>query len=151
MTGSDNPLKLIALDEEDLEIISAHCQDAVVRPVEMAFVKNARRFALIINRFDWETALESPKSKSYRRRRAALRFECVNSAQRLKLSLDKKSDAIKLLAIRFKESTAPAGEVNLIFSGGAEIKLDVECIEAELQDLGAIWETSTLPDHKLEE
>ncbi len=150
MAGSDQPLKLVALDAEDLEIISAHCQDAVVRIEEIAYVKNARRFALIINRFDWETALEAPTSKTYRRRRTALRFECVDKVQRFKVNPKKKRDAIKLLAIRFEENAAPAGEIHLIFSGGGELKLEVECVEVELQDLGAIWETPSLPDHKLE-
>lgn len=151
MTGSEQPLKLVALDEEDLEILSAHCQDAVIRLDEMAYVKKDRRFALIINRFDWETALNTPKPKQYRRRRSALRFDCVETVQRLQLDPAKKRDVKKLLAFRFEPHTPPAGEIHLIFSGGGEIKLNVECIEAELQDLGAIWETSSRPDHMLDD
>jgi len=145
-------LKLVALDKEDLAIISAHCQDAVLRVEDMAYITNARRFALLINRFDWENALEetsnSSKSK-FRRRRAALRFECVNAVRRFKIDLSKKGDVKKLLVINFEEDQAPSGTINLIFSGGGEIKLEVECIESAMQDLGAVWETKSRPDHKL--
>ncbi len=145
-------LKLVALDQEGLEIISAHCQDAVLRVEDMAYVTSARRFALLINRFDWENALEE-KSKGakskFRRRRAALRFECVNAVRRYKIDLNNKDGVKKLLVINFEEDQAPSGTINLIFSGGGEIKLEVECIESAMQDLGAVWETKSRPDHNL--
>jgi hypothetical protein len=46
------PLKLLALDEEDLQVVSSHLQDAVVRVGDMAYVPSQKRFAAILNRFD---------------------------------------------------------------------------------------------------
>lgn len=148
MSSSEHPLKLMALDEEDLSIISAHCQDAIVRLDELAYLKSSRRFAIIMNRFDWESAHEG-KQKQFRRRRAALRFECVDHASRLNLPQGDQKQAKELLAIHFQPTTLPAGSIHLIFAGGGEIKLAVECIEAELRDLGAIWETDSRPNHQL--
>ncbi len=145
------PLKLVALDAEDLGIISAHCQDAVLRIDDIAYVKSAQRFALIINRFDWQEALETNKDKAYRRRRAALRFERVTGVQRKQINPVKKNEVRALIAISFEEQTPPSGAIRLIFAGGSEIRLDVECVEAELQDLGAVWETGSRPDHKLDD
>ena len=48
-----NPLKLIALDEEDLEVMSSHLQDAAMRVGEMAFEPSRKRFAAILSRFNW--------------------------------------------------------------------------------------------------
>lgn len=148
MSLSEQPLKLMALDEEDLSIISAHCQDAILRLDEIAYLKSTRRFALIMNRFDWESAHER-EEKQYRRRRAALRFECVEQATRLNLPAIESKKPISLLAIHFEPAALPAGSIHLLFAGGGEIKLQVECIEAELRDLGAIWETGSRPDHQL--
>lgn len=149
MSETAKPLKLMALDAEDLEIISAHCQDAVLRLEDIGYVKKSRRFAIILNRFDWETALKTGKDHQLRRRRSALRFECVDQAEHINLKAKQKDHTLKLLAIKFEETNAPSGVLSLIFSGDCEIKLSVECIEVELNDLGAMWETKNLPDHKL--
>ena len=117
-------------------IISAHCQDAVLRIDDIAYVKSAQRFALIINRFDWQEAL---------------RFERVTGVQRKQINPAKKNEVRALIAISFEEQTPPSGAIRLIFAGGSEIRLDVECVEAELQDLGAVWETGSRPDHKLDD
>lgn len=150
MSEPSETLKLVALDAEDLEIISAHCQDAVLRLDDIGYVKNARRFALLLNRFDWAHAIDNKASNQLRRRRAALRFECVNEAKHFNLKTYKKDHILKLLAIKFLETDAPSGIISLIFSGGCEIKLDVECIEAELMDQSAVWETKSMPVHQLD-
>ena len=150
-------LKLVALDQADLEIISAHCQDAVLRLDDMTYLAKTRTFALFINRFDWETALEqqagdkSSKPLPLNRRRTALRFECVGAVKHLNIDRSKKDDVKKLLALRFDASNPPSGTISLIFSGGSEIKLEVECIEAAMQDLGAAWATKRQPHHQLDE
>ena len=56
---ADNQLKLIALDEQDLEIVSSHLQDAVVRVGDLAYVPSQKRFAAILNRFNWEKAAKA--------------------------------------------------------------------------------------------
>jgi len=70
-------LKLIALDTEDLEIVSAHVQDAIIRTADMGYARRDRRFALLMNRFDW--ASDKPRSKGVRKR-TALHFDGVTHA-----------------------------------------------------------------------
>ena len=65
------PLKLIALDEEDLAVVSSLLQDAVLRVADMTYVPAQKRFAAVLNRFDWETAAkDGDQDKDFRRRRA---------------------------------------------------------------------------------
>jgi len=139
-------LKLAALDADDLTVISAHLQDAVMRVADMTFQKPQRRFAAVVNRFDWEAA-GSAAQKSLSRRRAGLRFDRVISAQVSKIDLTSKDTVLSLLAVQFEMTDDPAGDVTLHFSGGGAIRLHVECIEAELKDLGAAWATASKPVH----
>lgn len=146
-------LKLIALDSDDLNVISAHLQDAVLRIGEMAFLPRERRFALIVNRFDWEGAAASATAGArtkLERRRAGLRFERVLGAKTHGFDLKDKTAVLALLAIVYEPSVEPesaAGNVTLTFSGGAAIRLVVECVEAELTDLGAVWQARQAPHH----
>jgi hypothetical protein len=141
-------LKLIALDAEDLAVLSAHLQDAVVRVGDMAYLKSAKRFALIANRFDWHAATEAGnEGKAFIRRRCGVRFERVLGAKISGLDLADKDAVLSLLALRYVETTAPEGFVTLEFSGGGALRLEVECIEGELRDLGAAWTTRRKPEH----
>ena len=54
---------------------------------------------------------------------------------------------LSLLAVQFEQGTAPGGYINLIFSGDAAVRLEVECIEAELKDLGPAWRARSKPRH----
>lgn len=150
-------LKLIALDAEDLSVISAHLQDAVLRVADMAFLPKDRRFVVVLNRFDWEHAAAlalgtaaGNGADGQERRRAGLRFERVLAAKVHGIDLKDKSAALALLAIVFEPSGDPdavTGDVTLTFSGGAAIRLSVECVEAELKDLGAVWVAKRTPRH----
>lgn len=143
-------LKLIALDQDDLEVLSAHLQDAVMRVEDMAYVPSQKRFAVIANRFDWESAsgdAKSNKKKGYQRRRSALRFDRVLGAQVQGIELKAKGAVLELLAIQFEELEKPEGHVTLVFAGGGAIRMHVECIEAEMKDLGPAWQTKSKPEH----
>jgi hypothetical protein len=139
-------LKLIALDPEDLRVLSCHLQDAVIRVGDMAYLKDGMRFAAIANRFDWEGAAKSEDGE-FQRRRTGLRFERVKSAQVHGIDLKNKDVVLVLLAVAFEPGDEPEGTLTLHFSGGGAIRLRVECIEAELRDLGAAWRTHRKPEH----
>ncbi len=139
-------LKLIALDEEDLAVVSSLLQDAVMRVADMTYVPGQKRFAAVLNRFDWETATKQD-GKNFRRRRAALRFDRVFGAKLKNVKPGTSERVLSLLAVRFEPSEAPGGHVTLTFSGDASIQLQVECIEAELRDLGPAWRTRSKPKH----
>lgn len=144
-------LRLDAVDAVDLAIVSAHCQDAVLRVDDMTFHPAERRFVLAMNRFVWEAVDRRPRfslrRRDYERRRAALSFARVEGVRRLGLDQRAGSQVLSLLAIRFEAGDAPSGAIELVFAGGSAIRLDVECIEARLADLGAAWSTPARPDH----
>ena len=139
-------LKLIALDEEDLSVVSSLLQDAVLRVADMTYVPAQKRFAAVLNRFDWEKAA-TDGGKDFRRRRTALQFDRVFSAQLRNVRPGASDRVLSLLAVSFEPAEPPSGRVTLTFSGDASIQLKVECIEAELRDLGPAWRTHSKPVH----
>jgi hypothetical protein len=90
---------------------------------------------------------DAAREKRYARRRAALRFERVLAAQVHGLDLKNKSAVTSLLAVRFEPGDPPQGKITLEFADGGAIRLDVECIEAELRDLGPAWQARAKPRH----
>ena len=141
-------LKLVALDEQDLSVVSAHAQDAVMKVGDLSWRAAERRFVAAVNRFVWENR-PGIFRRSNERRRSALHFEAVRGVRTTGISRDRPDDVLSLLAIRFEPGAdAPAGTVELTFSGGAAIRLDVDYIEARLADLGAAWETASRPVHR---
>ncbi len=145
-------LKLIALDADDLAVISAHLQDAVLKVGDVAYLPRQRRFAAVGNRFDWADALKVGKARSqeYVRRQMALRFERVLDAKIQGIDLQKKGEVLSLLAISFEPGGTPEGpdgHVTLHFADGGAIRLTVECIEGELKDLGPVWRAKSMPQH----
>jgi|SRR5450631_3844258 Protein of unknown function (DUF2948) len=142
-------LKFVVLDEEDLEIVSTHLQDAVAKVSDVMWRPQEKRVVLAVNRFDWEGA-QSAKPE-YRRRRTALRFERVLSCKCRDVNPAGKDAVLNLLAVEFSETNAPSGVVTITFSGGATLRLEVECLEAELADLGQSWTTAACPVHAIVE
>ena len=140
-----NDLKLVALDKDDLEIVSAHLQDAVIKTTDIRWRPSEQRLVVGLCRFDWEAAhADVPK---YRRRSAALRFERARACKALHIDMSDKNAVLNLLTVSFTERDAPSGVVTLTFSGGGVLRLEVECLEAELVDLGEAWATVACPDH----
>ena len=109
------PLKLFARAAEDMDIISAHTQDAVLQTGDMAFLDDQRRVVLVMNRFCWEL----PESKSLRVR-SALQIGSIVSAQRRNIRTDQPDGVLSLLALRFEAEDAPAGTVSIIFPVAAK-------------------------------
>lgn len=142
-------LRLIALDEDDLKIISAQLQDAVARMDELTYLPKEQRFVAVLKRFDWLKANRNgvEDGQLYERRLAALRFDRVLAAQYRGLPLDQKSGVGELLAVYFDPADPPGGYVTLVFAGDGAIRLQVECIEAEMRDLGPVWRTHKKPQH----
>jgi hypothetical protein len=147
MSVCPDELKLVALDRDDIAVVSAHVQDALVRLGDIFWRPNEHRFVMAINRFDWMTAVDPRPDADYRRCRTALRFERVLACKCRGLDQTHKDARLNLLAVEFAEHDSPAGTVTLTFSGGAVIRLDVECLEAELADLGEVSTAAVCPDH----
>jgi hypothetical protein len=140
-------LKLLALDEEDLAVISAYVQDAVLKVSDLIYLLKEQRFAVGMNRFIWEKA--EGRRKSFERRRSALSFDRVRSVQTTQIRRDRPDAVVELLAVGFEATDAPGGIVTLYFAGGGAVRLEVEVIETRLADLGAAWATAQKPSHDL--
>jgi hypothetical protein len=147
MADSDR-LKLVAFDDEDLAVISAYVQDAVLKVRDLVNLPKERRFALGMNRFTWEKA-EDGSRKDFERRRAALTFDRVLSVKTSGIRRDRPEAVLELLAVSFEPTDAPAGNVTIFFAGGGAVRLEVEVIEARLADLGTAWATRAKPSHDL--
>ena len=139
-------LKLVALDQEDLAVMSAHLQDAIVRVGDLTYLPQERRFALLARRFDWEANPAEPP----RRRLSGLHFDRVNAVRARCLDRSNPETSLELLAITFEETNAPSGVATLVFAEGGAIQLDLECIEVQMKDLGPVWKAESRPVHDVD-
>ena len=128
-------LKLIALDADDLAVISAHVQDAMVQSADIIWRQGEKRLVVGMSRLDWEQTLAGETAP--RRLVAALRFDRVLSCKSRNIDVETPDVAMELLGIEFHPGEAPGGSAVLLFSQGGAVRLDVECLECELTDLGA--------------
>ncbi|NLS02272.1 DUF2948 family protein [Rhizobium sp. P32RR-XVIII] len=139
-------LKLLALDNEDLAVVSAHMQDSVFKVGDMAWSPRDGQFSIAANRFVWEEAIR--KRKGFERRRAALVFKRVLAVRSTGINRRRRDEVLSLLSVAFEQKgEGPEGTIELTLAGEAEIVLDVECIEAALADIGGAWETASKPRH----
>ena len=137
-------LKLHALDREGLGVISAHIQDSCVRREDMTYLPKQRRFVVGALRYDWIGA----KHGIDERVGAVLRFDRVLKVSHL--GLDAEANAVRtLLGITFEKTDDPSGLVFLTFGDGAIVRLEVECLEAELRDVGPRKAACDCEGHKL--
>ena len=143
------PLKFVALDRDDLEVVSTHLQDALVKVSDVTWRPQDKRLIVALSRFDWPSA-ECCSNPELRRCHAALRFERVNSCKCKSVNPHGKDDVLNLLAVEFSESDPPGGVVTLFFSGGGALRLEVECLECELADLGPTWDAKARPMHEVD-
>jgi hypothetical protein len=133
-------LKLRALDTDDLSVISAQMQDALIRVADMR-LDSRRQFAFVANRFAWDALPEK------QRRRTGLHFEHVTKAARQGFSNTGPDSILSLLDISFTPNDAPSGKVTLTFSAGHTVVLDVEYLDCAMGDLGPAWKTTVEPKH----
>jgi hypothetical protein len=139
------PLKFVALDQDDLEVVSTHLQDALVKVSDVLWRPQENRLVVALSRFDWCSAECS--NPELRRCRSALRFERVRACKCRNVDPAGKEAVLNLLAVEFSQQDPPGGVITLTFSGGGMLRLEVECLEAELVDLGPAWPAAARPVH----
>jgi hypothetical protein len=137
------PLKLYARDGDDMEVLSACLQDSVAQIGDMTFRQEERRFVMLVNRYCWEQ--EVPM-----RVRAAVQISGVETIRQRQLNLARGDGIVSVLAAQFELTQSPSGVIQLVFSGGGEIRLEVEACEAILEDVTAPWAARSRPDHVLD-
>ena len=129
---ADHALKLYALDREGLQVISAHVQDVCVKRADMVYLPKQNRFVLGGMRYDWAGAEEGREERVG----SVLRFDRVLKVAHLGLKEHDTSEVLNLLGVTFEKTETPSGIVFLAFADGAIVRLEVECLEVELRDVG---------------
>jgi hypothetical protein len=159
------PLKLCARDEEDVSVISACLQDALVSFADVSFLPVRKRFVLVANRFKWENCPDFPVERpaeaagkpctSYERVNCALCFDEVTGVRLTGLPSSEELKLLELLAITVERGDPEVGgkeaeSVVLHFAGGGSIHLDIGGILCHLEDVGRPWRTDKRPCHPLD-
>jgi len=129
-----DPLKLIALDPDDLAVISAHVQDARLQATDIVWRQDEKRLVIGMNRLDWGQTLSGGTEP--RRLVAALRIDRVLACKSRNIDPEQAETVLELVGIEFHPREAPGGSAVLLFTHGGALRLDVECLECELTDLG---------------
>jgi hypothetical protein len=146
-------LKMRAEDAEDLAVIAALVQDALVPFDQMAFTPKTRRFALVMSRFMWETAGAGAKAEAqspYARVMTGLHFDSVLAVHARNLPEPGSAGYFDLLTIELEPGRDAEAVITLVFAGDAAVRLEVECIDGHLSDIGEPQETGLKPHHSLE-
>lgn len=134
--GREGPLRLKALDADDLSVIAALVQDAVFPAAEMRWDSKARRFGLLLNRFRWEDVPNATRRKrEFERVQAVLAFEDVMRVQSQGVDKSDPEMVFSLLSIAFQPGEDGAGRVELTLAGDGVIALEVEALEVILRDV----------------
>ena len=141
-------LKLIAKTEEDLRVVSAHLQDAIVNVSDVANLKKNKIFLMQLNRFMWED-VEKGVFRKNKRIRTILKFENVIKAYAKNINQLKGNKFLDFLAIETKKMIDNNYEMKIVFAGDSIIKIVAEAIEVTLDDQGDAWDTKNIPKHKL--
>lgn len=142
--GGPAPLRLLAQDAEDLQVISAALQDAVMRVGDVSWEPQGRRLTVALNRFCWECG------EGGRRVRAGFQLGGVLRVRARDLPRDVPDATLELLAVHFIEDEPPGGSLLFQFAGGGDLRADVECVDAALADLCEAWETPRTPRHAVD-
>lgn len=136
-------LKLLAEDEEDLRVIAACLQDAVLPIGEMTYQPREKRFVMVVTRFLWERAEEADADdRTYRRVHCAVRFDGVTGVKARNLDRKRSSRIVELLTVEPAER-----HIDLVFAGGGEVRLETTGIRCQLEDLDEPWATPWKPAH----
>lgn len=136
-----SPLRLLAEDAEDLQVISAALQDAMVKVGDIHWEPQARRLTLELNRFRWEAEDRTERV------RAGLQIGCVLSVKARRIRRGARDAVLDLLALRFEPGEAPGGRVVFEFADGGDLSAEVECLEAVLADVSRTWPARRAPSH----
>ena len=139
-------LKLLATSDEDLRVISAHLQDAIVSVQDIASLKKNRIFLIQLNRFMWED-VEKGVFRKNKRIRTVLKFENAISVLSKNINIKNNESFLDFLTIESNLLPDKSYEIKLIFSGDSVIKIKAEVIDVSLDDQGSPWETKTQPKH----
>lgn len=134
--GAEQSLSLKAETPEDLPVLSALVQDAVLPVEELRWNRRARRLELLINRFRWEDRIAAEKAgRPYERARALLVIGGVTALSSQGFDRSAKDLVLSLLTMDWAPGDDGAGRLMLTLAGDGVIAATVECIDVTLRDV----------------
>ncbi len=149
--GTEDALRLMALDAEGLQIVSALTQDAVFPIGEMKWQPGKQRFALLVNRFRWEDKDQATaQGRKVERVQAMVVFESVLKVATSGIDRSDTDTILSLLEISFAAGKDAQGRVELTLAGDGAIALDVECLDVSLRDVTRpyVAPSGSVPSHE---
>ncbi len=148
--GAEVPLHLVAADAEDLKVLSALLQDAVLPVTEMGWTPKQRRFALLVNRFRWEDRPAAEATgRAYERVRSLLVVEDVQAVRTQGLDRADRDLVLSILSLEFVPGVDGTGTLTLVLAGDGAVALDVEALEVRLEDVTRPYRAPSgkVPEH----
>lgn len=147
--GAEAPLNLVAMDEDDLQILSSLMQDAVLPITEMRWHKRERQLALLINRFRWED--KGRERHGAERVRALLVIENVLGVSSQGIDRNEADTILQILSASFESGENIDGHVTLTLAGDGAIRAQVEAMEVRLRDVTRPYRAPSgkAPDHQI--
>lgn len=148
--GAAKPLRLVAMDAEDLQVLSALCQDAVFPSTEMEWQRGRKRFGILLNRFRWEDIpLAERGGRKPERVQSVLAVENVVRVASQGVPRGDADTILSVLSVSFEDGEAGRGVVLLTLAGDGAIRLEVEELEVALRDVTKPYAavSGKVPDH----
>lgn len=159
MTGAgnnqfDGGMRLLAETAEDLEVLSTLLQDAIIPGEDMVHDRGGRRFVMVVNRFCWDLppvdgVMSQDGGPVYERRLCGVQVRNVTAVRQTGMPADRRSALLNLLAIRANLEGTSGSNVELLFSGGAVLRLEIESLSVIAEDMDAGQPTPNRPTHDL--
>ena len=144
--GAEEPLRLLAVDADDLKVLAALVQDAVFPASEMRWLPRRRQFAVLVNRFRWEDRDNAERQhRPYERVQTLLVVDSVLKVRSSGFDHGDRDLVLSLLDITFTVTDPPAGTVEMVLAGDGAIRLEVEALEVLLKDVTRPY---VAPSHK---
>jgi len=148
--GHEDPLRLRALDVDDLTVISTVLQDAILPVTEISWQPSKNRFALLMNRFRWEDKTSAERQKRpFERVQTMVVVDNVQKISSSGVDIKDKEQVLSVLSISFEETADAAGKLLFTLAGDGAIACSVECLDLTLTDVtrpyGAI--SKSVPEH----
>lgn len=147
--GGADSLRLRALDRDDLQVIAACLQDALVPLREMAYMVEERRFMAAFNRFRWERLTDPGDAADLTLCQSILRIDHVDAVQYRGLDGDFGGVKFELLTIVSEPEADGGFMITLLFAGDVALRLRVSDMAIALQDFGEAWTAGVAPHHDL--
>lgn len=148
--GQDGPIALMAQDAEDLKVISALMQDAVLTAADITYSAKRREFAMLLNRFRWEDRDAAERAgRAFERVRCVLMFRDVLAVRSQGIGARDEDTVLSLLTVDFAPGDDGTGRVTLTLAGDGALALDVEALDVSLRDVTRpyIAPSRKVPDH----